>query len=114
MKMIAAYIQPFMTEKVTDALRSSKVHGVTMVACQGFGRMADDKNAPRYLEEAAAFGFAPKSKLEIVCLDSAVEEIVGIIPQHAHTGHHGDGKVFISDISGAVDIRTGAKSEAAI
>lgn len=114
MKMVTAYIQPFMTEKVTDALRSCKVHGVTMVSCQGFGRMADDKTTPHYLEEAAAFGFAPKAKLEIVCLDSAAEEIVGIIQKHAHTGHHGDGKVFISDVSEAVDIRTGAKGESAV
>jgi nitrogen regulatory protein PII len=111
MKLITAYIQPFMAEKVTDALRASKVHGVTVLSCQGFGRMADDKTAPHCLEEASAFGFAPKTKIEIVCVDGDLGEIVDTIRQHAHTGHHGDGKVFISDIGDAVDIRTGARGD---
>jgi nitrogen regulatory protein PII len=111
MKQITAYIQPFMSEKVTDALRTSEVHGVTILPCQGFGRLAADHRAPHYLEEAAAFGFAPKMKLEVVCPDGAVEEIVSSIRQHAHTGHHGDGKIFISEIDDAVDIRTGERGE---
>ena len=112
MKLITAYIQPFMTEKVTDALRASKVHGVTVLSCQGFGRMADDKTAPHYLEETSAFGFAPKTKIEIVCVDGDLDETVGTIRQHAHTGHHGDGKIFVSDVGTVVDIRTGHRGEA--
>jgi nitrogen regulatory protein PII len=111
MKLITAYIQPFMTEKVTDALRVSRVHGVTVLSCQGFGRMADGKKAPHNLEEASAFGFAPKTKIEIVCGDGDLDAIVGTIRQYAHTGHHGDGKIFISDISEAIDIRSGTKGE---
>ena len=38
MKQINAYIQPFMADKVTDALRNAGVHGVTVVPCKGFGR----------------------------------------------------------------------------
>ena len=114
MKLITAYIQPFMTEKVTDALRAGKVHGVTVLSCQGFGRMADDNKTPHYLEEASAFGFAPKTKIEIVCVDGDLDEIVGTIRQHAHTGHHGDGKIFVSVITDAVDIRTGGRDESAV
>ena len=114
MKLITAYIQPFMSEKVTDALRTSGVHGVTILPCQGFGRMADDKKSPHYLEEDAVFGFAPKTKIEIVCLDDAVPDIVATIRQHAHTGRHGDGKIFVSDIDDALDIRTGARGEGAL
>ena len=110
MKRITAYIQPFMAEKVTDALRTAKVHGVTVLPCQGFGRITEDKS-PHYMEESAALGFAAKTKIEMVCLDTDTESIIATIREHAHTGHHGDGKIFVSDIGEAVDIRTGERSE---
>ena len=37
MRKITAYIHDFMTEKVTDALRTESVHGVTVIKCEGFG-----------------------------------------------------------------------------
>jgi nitrogen regulatory protein PII len=38
MKLVTAYIQRFMAEKVTDALRQINAHGVTVLNCEGFGR----------------------------------------------------------------------------
>jgi len=110
MKLITAYIQPFMAGKVTDALRAAKVHGVTVLPCQGFGRITEDRS-PHYMEKAAALGFAAKTKIEIVCRDADTEGIIATIREHAHTGHHGDGKIFVSDIGEAVDIRTGERGE---
>mgnify|MGYP000899243151 CR=1 FL=1 len=110
MKLIVAYIHEFMAEKVTDALRAAKVHGVTIAPCQGFGDIAEG-SSPHYMEEAAALGFAEKVKIEIVCRDADTENIVATICEHAHTGHHGDGKIFVSDIGESIDIRTGAKGE---
>ena len=110
MKLIVAYIQPFMADKVSDALRAAKVHGVTVVECQGFGRITEDKS-PHYMEEAATLGFAAKTKIEIVCRDADKEGIIVTIREHAHTGHHGDGKIFVSDIGEVVDIRTGERGE---
>ena len=110
MKLITAYIQPFMAEKVTDALRTAKVHGVTVLPCQGFGRITEDKS-PHYMEEAAALGFAAKTRIEIVCRNADAQGIIASIREHAHTGHHGDGKIFVSDIGEAVDIRTGERGE---
>lgn len=110
MKLIAAYIQPFMAEKVADALRAAKVHGVTVLKCQGFGRITEDRS-PHYMEDAAALGFAAKTKIELVCRNADAEGIITIIREHAHTGHHGDGKIFVSNISEAVDVRTGETGE---
>ena len=111
MKLISAYIQTFLTGKVTEALRVARIHGATVLPCQGFGRMADDQKSPHYLEEAAALGFVAKTKLEIVCSEADLEGIIATIREHAHTGHHGDGKIFVSDIADAVDIRTGNRGE---
>lgn len=113
MKMIVAYIHSFMSEKVTDTLREKHVHGMTVLSCRGFGRLADGKT-PHYLDQDVALGFGEKTKIEIVCPDAAVADIVRIIQESARTGRHGDGKIFVSEILEAVDIRTGAGGEGAI
>lgn len=110
MKLIVAYIKPFLSEKVADALREAKVHGVTILKCQGFGRITEDRS-PHYMEEAAALGFAAKTKIEIVCRNADADGIIATIRAHAHTGHHGDGKIFVSDICDAVDIRSDERGE---
>jgi nitrogen regulatory protein PII len=111
MKAIAAYIQPFMQEKVTDALRAKKIHGVTVLPCQGFGRRTDGKT-PRYEDTAVELGYAPKVKLEIVCRDDEAQGIVQTIRESAHTGRHGDGKIVVTEASLAMDIRTGETGDA--
>ncbi|MBI5092507.1 MAG: P-II family nitrogen regulator [Candidatus Hydrogenedentes bacterium] len=113
MKLIVAYIRPFMADRVSDALRAARVHGVTIANCQGFGRISDDKS-PRYVEEAAVLGFAAKTKIEIVCRNDDADGIVAAIREHAHTGHPGDGKIFVSDIGEAIDIRTGETGETVV
>ena len=108
MKQINAYIQPFMLEKVTEALRVMQVNGVTVLPCQGVGRLSTDTESPHYLEEGAPFGLAAKVKIEVVCDDANAHKVVATIQKSAHTGHHGDGKIFVTDVLAAVDIRTGA------
>ncbi len=108
MKQINAYIQPFMVDKVVDALRSAGIHGMTMFPCSGFGHLA---SAPGlHCEESADLrGFVNKTKLEIVCADADKDAILAVIREHARTGRHGDGKIFVSTVDEAEDIRTGAK-----
>ncbi|MEI6166564.1 MAG: P-II family nitrogen regulator [bacterium] len=113
MKSIVAYIQPFMLEKVAAALRAKKVHGVTVMACQGFGR-SRERNTSHYEDEAVELGYAPKVKIEIVCPDESALAMVQMIRESAHTGRHGDGKIFVTEVTCAVDIRTGEEGEAVL
>ena len=108
MKQINAYIQPFMADKVTDALRNAGIHGVTVVPCKGFGRMVQTPGL-RYEETCDTLGFVAKTKLEIVCAAADKDKIIATIREHARTGRHGDGKIFVSTVDEAEDIRTGAK-----
>lgn len=48
----------------------------------------------------------PKTRLEIICSDKDVKEIVSAIRESAHTGRGGDGKILISNIEEAINIRT--------
>ncbi|MEW6357244.1 MAG: P-II family nitrogen regulator [Planctomycetota bacterium] len=106
MKVIFAYIQPFMLEKVADALRKRHVHGMTVLECKGFGRQTEG-NKPHYLDKDVRIDFAHKVKIEIVCGNGDADGIVETIREHAHTGRHGDGKIFVLDVNTAVDIQDG-------
>jgi nitrogen regulatory protein P-II 1 len=58
--------------------------------------------------------FVPKIKVEVVVPDEKLQTVLDAIIQSAQTGQVGDGKIFISDLTGAVRIRTGESGEAAI
>jgi nitrogen regulatory protein PII len=45
-------------------------------------------------------------KIELVCEDSDTEKFINITAGKARTGSKGDGKIFVSEISDALSIRT--------
>ena len=53
-------------------------------------------------------------KIEIVLSDDAVERAVEAIRKAAQTGRIGDGKIFVSNVEGAIRIRTGETGADAI
>ena len=111
MKMITAIVQPFMLDKVTDALEvMENFPGMTVVEGRGFGRKLSlaEQRAPHFDP------FHPKSRIEIVAPDEMVEAIIKTLVEHAHTGNHGDGKVFVWDVETAVRVQTGERDEAAL
>ncbi len=58
--------------------------------------------------------FVPKSKLEIVCSDAAVEKTIEVIADTAKTGKIGDGKIFVIDVEQAMRVRTGETGDDAL
>ncbi|HSR56267.1 MAG TPA: P-II family nitrogen regulator, partial [Alphaproteobacteria bacterium] len=54
-----------------------------------------------------AIDFLPKMKIEVAVTDDIADQVVEAIQKSAATGKIGDGKIFVSDISSAVRIRTG-------
>ena len=105
MKEIKAYIQPFMLQKVTDALHKIHVRGMSVNEIKGFGKEKDEAyphHSRDYVTE-----FTPTVKIEIACLDEEVDQIIACIREHAHTGRRGDGKIFVTTLDHAESIRTG-------
>lgn len=112
MKEIKAYIQPFMLQKVTDALHKIHVHGMSVSEIKGFGKEKDEAyphHSSDYIAE-----FTPKNRIEIICCDEDADQIIECIKKHAHTGRKGDGKIFVKNIEKAVSIRTGETGNQAI
>ena len=113
MKEIKAIIQPFMLEKVLEALRGHpELPGVTVSEVLGWGRSRADR-APERLT-AGGHAFAKKTKLEIVLPDDQVEGVVDLVVKAAHTGRPGDGKIFVIEVTDSVRVRTGERGVEAV
>jgi nitrogen regulatory protein P-II 1 len=66
------------------------------------------------VDTAVETGFAPKTKLEIVCPDEDAEKIVGAIRESAHTGQHGEGKILVAPIEQVTDIHSGMRGKSVL
>lgn len=113
MKEIKALIQPFMLDKVLDALRDhAELPGLTVSEVVGWGRAAAKKADSGRREGGHAF--AKKTKLEIIVPDEMVESVVDLVSKAAHTGRPGDGKIFIIQVDDVMRIRTAERGIAAV
>ena len=112
MKKIEAIIRHYKLEDVKNALSSVEIHGMTVTEVRGFGRQRGHKEMYRGAEYTV--DFLPKVKLEVVVPDADSTKAVETILEHARTGEIGDGKIFVTDLSEVVRIRTGEVGEEAI
>lgn len=113
MKKIEAIIKPFKLEDVKDALVEAGIEGMTVSEVKGYGRQQGHSELYRGAEYVVEF--IPKVKIEIVVSnDKYASAAINAIKEAARTGKIGDGKIFVSDISHTVRIRTGEEDEEAL
>ena len=112
MKKIEAIIRPFKLDDVKEALLEEGVKGLTISEVRGYGRQKGHKETYRGSEYRIEF--VPKIKIEIVVPNSIMEKVIDTIVRTAKTGQVGDGKIFISDISDVIRIRTEESGEEAL
>ena len=105
MKLIIAIIKPFKLEDVRDALTQPGIAGMTVSEVKGYGRQKGHTEIYRGAEYAV--NFLPKMKIEVAVPAEQADKVVEAIATSAKTGQIGDGKIFVTDISQAVRIRTG-------
>ncbi|NOY42242.1 MAG: P-II family nitrogen regulator [Planctomycetes bacterium] len=105
MKKIEAIVRHFKLEDVKNALSEHGVAGMTITEVRGFGRQKGHTETYRGTEYAV--DFVPKVKIEIAVDDDAVQAIVNTIIKTAQTGQIGDGKIFVSELTESIRIRTG-------
>jgi nitrogen regulatory protein P-II 1 len=112
MKKIEAIIKPFKLDEVKEALQDLGVQGMTVLEAKGYGRQKGHTELYRGAEYVV--DFLPKIKVEVVVADDQLESALEAIQNAARTGRIGDGKIFVSDISDVIRIRTGESGAAAI
>ena len=112
MKKIEAVIKPFKLDEVKEALQEMGIQGMTVTEAKGFGRQKGHTELYRGAEYVV--DFLPKIKIELIIADDQLEGALEAIQTAAKTGKIGDGKIFVSDISHAVRIRTGETGDSAL
>ncbi|WP_340108532.1 P-II family nitrogen regulator [Pikeienuella sp. HZG-20] len=105
MKKIEAIIKPFKLDEVKEALQEIGIQGLSVIEAKGFGRQKGHTELYRGAEYVV--DFLPKVKIELVVSDELVDQALDAIVAAARTGKIGDGKIFVSEISRAIRIRTG-------
>lgn len=112
MKKIEAFIKPFKLDDVKSALAEVNILGMSVSEVRGFGRQRGHSEVYRGAEYK--LDFMPKMRIELVVSDDDMAPAVDAIIKGAKSGQVGDGKIFISEISEAIRIRTGETGENAL
>ncbi|MCE5360053.1 P-II family nitrogen regulator [Candidatus Igneacidithiobacillus taiwanensis] len=112
MKKIEAIVKPFKLDDVRDALQEIGIAGMTVTEVKGFGRQKGHTELYRGAEYVV--DFLPKLKIEVVLPDALVDRAVDAIVEASRTGKIGDGKVFVSEITRIIRIRTGEEGDEAV
>ena len=112
MQKIEAIVRPEKLDAVIQAIEEAGYPGITVTEAEGHGKQKGITQ--QWRGESYRVGFLPKVKLEIVISNADTNRLVEAIVKAAKTGAVGDGKIFVSDVSNVVRIRTGEKGEGAL
>lgn len=110
---IVAFIKPHKLADVTLALRKMEgLTGMTVTDVRGFGRTRAEGSAEIVPDDVA--DFVKKVRIDVFCNDDIARIVMNTIQENAHTGAHGDGKIYSWEITEALRISTGETGEDAV
>ena len=110
MKEVKAYVKTHKLDAVILALHKIEdLSGLSVVTVRGFGHRHEESGRDHQLEE-----LVDHAKIEVVCRDQQAEHIIKTIQHAAHTGLHGDGKIYVTHVEQAIRIETGETGENAV
>jgi nitrogen regulatory protein P-II 1 len=105
MREIKAIVRASRLEDIIQALHAiPDLPGITVSVVRGIGRQHGGVKP-----ETARYGEAPMAKLETVVPDELVDRVISTVRELGHTGRAGDGKIFVSDVRRAINIRDDAE-----
>jgi nitrogen regulatory protein PII len=102
-------IRPEQLNVVVQALKEDDcILGMTVTKVKGFGRQKGSLNGDADADPDR-ISFIPKVRVDVVVKEWDVPQIMDIMSEAARTGtgNVGDGKIFVTDASDAMRIRTG-------
>lgn len=112
MKLVTAVVKPSVLADVKADLAQLGVLGMTVCDVRGLGRqqgLTED-----YGDSDQSVDFVPKTRVEVVVDDTAVDKVVDVIVHAARTGKIGDGKVWVTPVQTVVRVRTGERGGDAV
>ena len=112
MKKIEAVIQPERLDDVKEELFKANVFKMTVRRVKGCGQQRGYTES--YRGKIYRVNLLPKVKIDIVVNDDFLKPTIDAIIKGARTGEIGDGKIFVSELSECIRIRTGEKGKEAV
>ncbi len=104
-KMVTAIVRPDRLGAIKQSLAESGAPSLTVTNVSGRGSQPAKKG--QWRGEEYTVDLHQKVKIECVVADIPAETVVDAICEGANTGEPGDGKVFVTPVERAVQIRTG-------
>ncbi|MGN6695526.1 MAG: P-II family nitrogen regulator [Aquihabitans sp.] len=101
-----------MLEDVKAALRTYGVQGITVSEVQGYGRQGGKTETFRGSEYAV--DFVPKVRIDVVVKADQVDGVFTVLADAARTGKIGDGKIWATEVTKVMRVRTSEVGEDAI
>ena len=108
MKEIKAFVKPFKVNDILNQLLQAGYPNTTVSLAEGTGSFKSEETT---LSTHFSITNSKVAKIEIVCNDTDVDEIVNIISLKGRTGNPGDGLIYVSDIQKVIRVRTGLETE---
>lgn len=110
---IEAIVREEKMEDVKDGLKNVGVNGMTISQVVGCGAQLGYTQMVR--GSKVDVNVVPKVKFEIVVSNQEwADVVISVLRTVAYTGNHGDGKIFVYELSNAIRIRTGEQGKEAI
>ncbi len=94
------------------ALGKFRITGMTVYQVLGCGVQHGTQEFE--LEEKKDIQLLPKEVVMMVLPKEDVPELIEFLKKELYTGHIGDGKIFVSEVTDIVRVRTGEEGEAAL
>ena|SRR5579884_2924142 len=101
MKMIRAIIRPEREEEILKNLEAVNLYAITKSSVLGRGRQRGIRVG------AVSYDLLVKQMLLLVVEEKDYEKAIEAIEKGGTTGHPGDGKIFVQEVSEVYTIRTG-------
>ena len=92
-------------DRLKTALNAVGVTGITMTQVMGCGIQKGAGEKYRGVEVDA--NLLPKVKVEVVVSKIPVDHVIDVAKKALYTGHIGDGKIFVYNVTKVVKVRTG-------
>jgi len=118
MKEIKAYVRPETLGTLVKRLEGAGAKDMTVIRVDALAALADWRAGIEgdFWQGTGKFDgkYSKIAKLDIVCRDADVSRFLETIRTSCCTGQKGDGRIFVSNVEWAVNIRTGQQDEEAL
>ena len=92
-------------EALKNALEGIGITGMTVTLVSGYGLQKG--HSEMYRGAQVASKLIPKIQVKVVVSAIPPQTVIDTAKKVLHTGHYGDGKIFVTPVTNVVKIRTG-------